>query len=140
MKIPARTLAVFEGSAKLKKNHQHKFYEMNPNPAIGKEYPHLVMYPILHQANIYGDMKIPICIINFGDEDVQLSPDKRVGILQEEKVTSNDLKTDTSYEAICEVDEGEETGLFSELAYEDKIAEGKVLASPADVNPGLNQN
>ena len=140
MKIPARTLAVFEGSAKLKKNHQHKFYEMNPNPAIGKEYPHLVMYPILHQANIYGDMKIPICIINFGDEDVQLSRDKRVGILQEEKVTSNDLKTDTSYEAICEVDEGEETGLFSELAYEDKITEGKVLASPADVNPGLNQN
>ena len=84
-------------------------------------------------------MKIPICIINFGDEDVQLSPDKRVGILQEEKVTSNDLKTDTSYEAICEVDEGEETGLFSELAYEDKITEGKVLTSPADVNPRLTK-
>ena len=135
MKIPARTLAVFEGSAKLKKNHQHKFYEMNPNPAIGKEYPHLVMYPILHQANIYGDTKIPICIINFGDEDVQLSENRKVGTLQEKEVTSKYLKTNTSYEAICEVDEGEETGLFSELAYEDKITEGKVITSPADVNP-----
>ena len=128
---------VFEGSTKLKKNHQHKFYEMNPNPEIGKEYPHLVVYPILHQANIYRYMKIPICVIHLGDEDVQLSQDKKVGTLQEEKVTSKDLKTNTSNEAICEVDEGEETGLFSELAYEEKITEGKVITSPADINPRL---
>ena len=50
--IPARTLVMLEGSTKLKKYHQHKFYEMNPDPAIEKEYPHLIMYPILHQANI----------------------------------------------------------------------------------------
>ena len=72
MRIPARTLVVLEGKTKLKKYHQHKFYEMSPNPLIGKEYPHLTMYPILHQANICGDVKVPICIINFGDEDVHL--------------------------------------------------------------------
>ena len=32
------------------------------------------------------------------------------------------------------MDEGEETGLFSELAYEDKITEGKVITSPADIS------
>ena len=33
------------------------------------------------------------------------------------------------------MDDGEETGFFSELAYDDKIAEGKVITSPADINP-----
>ena len=135
MKIPARTLVVLEGRTKLKKYHQHKFYEMQPNPTLKKEYPHLVMYPILHQANMSGDIKVPICIINFGDEEAQIYPEKKVGILQEEKVTQQDLQTETAYEAICEVDEGEEAGFFSELAYEDKITEGKVITSPADINP-----
>ena len=48
MKIPARTLVVLEGRTKLKRYHQHKFYEMSPDPTIEKEYPHLIMYPILH--------------------------------------------------------------------------------------------
>ena len=48
MKIPARALVVLEGRTKLKKYHQHKFYELNLHPTIEKEYSHLVMYPILH--------------------------------------------------------------------------------------------
>ena len=91
MKIPARTLVVLEGRTKLKRYHQHKFYELSPHPTIEKEYPHLIMYPILHQANICGDMKVPICIINFGDEDAHLYPDKKIGILQEEKLSPKDL-------------------------------------------------
>ena len=31
MKIPSRTLVLLQGSVKLKKYHQHKFYELNPN-------------------------------------------------------------------------------------------------------------
>ena len=31
MKIPARTLVVLEGRTKLKRYHQHKFYEMSPD-------------------------------------------------------------------------------------------------------------
>ena len=93
------------------------------------------MYPILHQTNIYGNMKVPICIISFGDEDAHLYPDKKIGTLQEEKLNPKDLQTNTSYESICEVDEGEEAGFFSELAYEDKITEGKVITSPADIHP-----
>ena len=135
MKIPARTLVVLEGRTRLKKYNQYKFYEMSPNPVTEKDYPPLIMYPILHQANMCGDMKVPICIINFGDEDVHLYPEKKMGTLQEEKVTPQGLQTDTSYEAICEVDEGEETVLFSELAYEDKITEGKVISSPTDISP-----
>ena len=135
MRIPARTLVLLEGSTKLKKYHQHKFYELNPDPKIEKEYPHLVMYPILHQANICGHLKVPICIINFGDEDVHLYPDRKIGILQEEKLGLKDIQTNTSYELICEVDEGEETGFFSELAYDDKITEGKIITSPADIHP-----
>ena len=49
---------------------------MSPDPTMEKEYPHLIMYPILHQANICGNMKVPICVINFGDEDVHLHPDR----------------------------------------------------------------
>ena len=135
MKIPSRTLVLLQGSVKLKKYHQHRFYEMNPNPEIEKEYPHLVMYPILHQANICGHMKVPICIINFGDEDVHLYPDKKLGTLQEEKIKLKDTQTNTSYESICEVDDGEETGFFSELSYDDKITEGKIITSPADIHP-----
>ena len=86
MRIAARTLVLLEGSNKLKKYHQHKFYELNPGPKIEKEYPHLIMYPILHQANICGHLKVPICIINFGDEDVHLYPDRKTGLLQEEKL------------------------------------------------------
>ena len=135
MKIPARTLVVLEGKTRLKKYHQHKFYEMNPNSTIEKEYPHLIMYPLLHQANIYGDMKVPICIINFSDEDAQLYPDKKLGTFQEKKLNLKDLQTNTSYESICEVEEGEEASIFRELAYEDKITEGKVIISPADIYP-----
>ena len=135
MKIPSRTLVVLEGRTKLKKYHQHKFYEIHPNPTLKKEYPHLVMCPILHQANMSEDIKVPVCIINFGDEEAHLYPEKKVGILHEEKVTSQDLQTETAYEAMCEVDEGQEAGFFSELAYEDKITEGKVITSPADINP-----
>ena len=134
MKIPARTLVVVEGRTKLKRYHQHKFYEMSPDPTIEKEYSHLIMYPILHQANICGNMKVPICIINLGDEDAHLYPDKKIGTLQEEKLNPKDLQTNTSYESICEVDEGDEAGFFSELAYEDKITEGKVITSPADIH------
>ena len=57
-----------------------------------------------------GDIKIPICIINFGDEDAHLYPEKKVGTLQEEKVTQQHLQPATAYEAICGVDEGEEAG------------------------------
>ena len=135
MKIPARTLVVLEGSTKLKKYHQHKFYEIHPNLTLRKEYPHLVMYPILHQTNMSGDIKVPVCIINFGDEEAHLYPGKTVRIEHEEKVTSQDLQTETAYEAICKVDEGEEAGFFSELAYEDKITEGNVITPPADINP-----
>ena len=46
-----------------------------------------------------------------------------------------DIETNTSYESICEVDDGEETGFFSELAYDDKITEGKIITSPADFHP-----
>ena len=130
MKIPARTLVVPVGKTKLKKYHQHKFYEMNPNLAIEKEYPHLIMYPLLHQANIYGDMVVPICIINLGDEDALLYPDKKLGTFHAKKVELKDLQRNTSYESICEMEEGEEAGLFSELAYEDKITEGKIIISP----------
>ena len=98
MKIPARTLVVLEGRTKLKRYHQHKFYEISPDLTIEKEYPHLIMYPILHQANICGNMKVPICIINFGDEDAHLYPDKKIGTLQEEKLNLRDLQTTTSYE------------------------------------------
>ena len=56
MKIPARTLLVLEETTKLRKYHQHKFYELTPNPSMEKEYPHLTMYPILHQANICGEV------------------------------------------------------------------------------------
>ena len=135
MRIPPRTLVVLEGRTKLKEYHQHKFYEMNPDPAMEKEYPHLIMYPILHQTNMCGNMEVPICVINFGDEEVHLYPEKRIGILQEEKLTQQDLQTDTAYEAICEVDEGGEAGLFSELAYEDRITEGKVITFPVDISP-----
>ena len=135
MKIPARTLVVLEGRTKLKRYHQHKFYEMSPDPTIEKEYPHLIVYPILHQANICGNIKVPICIINFGDEDAHLYSDKKIGTLQEEKLKPKDLQTNTSYKSICEVDEEEEAGFFSELAYEDKITEGKVITSPADIQP-----
>ena len=135
MRIPARTLVVLEGRTKLKKYHQHKFYEMNPNSVIEKEYPHLIMYPLLHQANICGNMIVPICIINFGDEDAILYPDKKLGTFHAKKLGLKDLQTNTSYESICEVEEGEEVGLFSELAYEDKITEGKVIISPADIHP-----
>ena len=92
------------------------------------------MYPILHQTNMCGNIKVPICLINFGDEKVYLYPERRISVLQE-KLIPQDLQTDTAYEAVCEVDEGEETGFFSELAYEDQITEGKVITSPADINP-----
>ena len=129
MKVPSRTLVLLQGSTKLKKYHQHKFYELDPNQEIEKEYPHLVMYPILHQANICGHMGVPICIINFGDEDVHLYPDRKL------KLKLKNIWTNTSYESICEVDDGEETGFFSELAYDDKITEGKIITSPADIHP-----
>ena len=84
---------------------------------------------------ICGDMKVPIYIINFGDEDVHLYPDKKIAKTQEEKLNPKDLQTNNSHESICEVDEGEEAGFFSELAYEDRISEGKVITSPADISP-----
>ena len=102
-----------------------------------KEYSHLIMYPIVHQTKMSGNMKVPICLINFGDEEVYLYQERRMGVLQEKKLTPQDLQTDMAYEAVCEVDEGEETGFFSELAYEDQITEGKVITSPADINPRL---
>ena len=36
-------------------------------------------------------MKVPICIINFGDEDAHLYPDRKIGILQEKKLNLKDL-------------------------------------------------
>ena len=68
---------------------------------------------------------------------MHLYPEKEVGILQEEKVTLQALQTKTAYEAICEVDEEEEAGFFSELTYEDKNTEGKVITSLADINPRI---
>ena len=49
---------------------------------------------------------VPICIINLGDEDAHLYPDKKIGTFQEEKINLKDLQTNTSYESICEVEEG----------------------------------
>ena len=49
-----------------------------------------------------------------------------------------DIQTNTSYDSICEVDDGEEKGFFSELAYDDKITEGKIITSPADIHPRAN--
>ena len=135
LKKPARTLVILEGRTRLKRYHQNKFYEMSPDSTLGKEYPHLIMYPILHQAYLCGNMKVPICIIHFRDEDAELHPERKTGMLKEEKLSPKDLQTNTSYESICEVDDGEETGFFSELAYEDRITEGKVITSPADIHP-----
>ena len=50
--------------------------------------------------------------------------------MQEKKITIEDIQTETAHESICEVDEGEEAGFFSELSYKDKTAEGKVIVSP----------
>ena len=57
--------------------------------------------------------------------------------MQEEKVTLQEIQTETAHEVICVVHEGEEAGFFSELAYEDKATEGKVITSPADINPRI---
>ena len=52
-----------------------------------------------------------------------------------QKLNPKDLRSHTSYESICEEDEEEEAGFFSELAYEVKITEGKVITSPSDIYP-----
>ena len=140
MKIPARTLVVLEGRTKLKRYHQHKFYEMSPDPTIEKEYPHLIMYPILHQANMCGNMKVPVCIINFGDEDAHLFPDKKIGTLQEEKLKPKDLQTDTSYESICEVDEGGRQASLVNLHMKIKSLKERSLLPLLIYNPEQNQS
>ena len=107
---------------------------MTPNPHLMSEFPNLVMLPMLHHTNIYGETDVPVCVINLGMDPIRVRESRIVGLMKEEDMSGKEVTTETNQETVFEIGDTQQSSPFHELDHGDETQHGAFIVSPADIS------
>ena len=128
LKLPGRTLAVFQVSSNLTAEQIGQIYEVQPDETLSEKYPNIYVVPMIHNADMYISDTVPMIIINFSLDDITIAKGQIIGSLQSQPIDISEIRTETSTEPSS-------IGIREEDVKEDlqNQNEKKFITSPADI-------
>ena len=110
-------------------------YEIEPNDMIIKKYPNLCIIPMIHNVDIHRTEHLPLVVINFATDDVNLSKGESMGYMSIQPLEISEIKTETSTEPSSLVYEDDEKEVLNrqEEGLVNENVEKKFITSPADI-------
>ena len=133
--IPGRTLAIVCVHNNLNPKQSGSLYEIEPNEMIIEKYPNICVIPMIHNVDVHRTEHLPLVVINFATEDVNLSKGEPMGYMSIQPLEISEIMTETSMEPsslIYEDDEKEVLDKQEKTIVKEKI-EKKFITSPADI-------
>ena len=133
--IPGRTLAIVCIHNDLNPKQSGSLYEIEPNEMIIEKYPSLCIIPMIHNVDVHRTEHLPLVIINFATDDVNLLKGESMGYMSIQPLEISEIMTETSTEPsllICEDDEKEVLNRQEGDFIKEKV-EKKFITSPADI-------
>ena len=133
--IPGRTLAIVGVQNDLDPTQSRSLYEIRPNNMFIEKYPNLCIIPMIHNVDVHRNEWLPLVVINFALDDVNLSKGESIGHMCLQPLEISEIMTETSTEPsslICENDEKKIFNNQKESDIEEKV-EKKFITSPADI-------
>ena len=132
--ILGRTLAIVCVHNNLNPKQSGSLYEIEPSEMIVEKYPNLCIIPMIHNVDVHRTEHLPLVIINFAIDDVNLSKGEPMGYMCIQPLEISEIMTETSTEPsffICEDDEKEV--LKKQEDFVKEKVEKKFITSPADI-------
>ena len=108
--IPGRMLAIVCIHNNLNPKQSGSLYEIEPNEMIVEKYPYLCIIPMIHNIDVHRTEHLPLVVINFAIDDVNLSKGESMGYMSVQPLEISEIMTETSMEPsslMCEDDEKE---------------------------------
>ena len=134
--IPGRTLAIVCTHNDLDPKQSGSLYEIRPNDKLVEKYPNLCFIPMIHNVDVHRMEGLPIVVINFSIDDVNLSKGESMGYMNIQSMEISEIMTETSIEPsslMCEDDRKKVLEKPRKNDIEEKV-EKKFITSPADID------
>ena len=133
--IPGRTLAIVSVQNDLDPTQSGSLYEIKPNDMFIEKYPNLCIIPMIHNVDVHRNEWLPLVVINFALDDVNLSKGESIGYMCLQPLEISEIMTETSTEPSSLICENNEKKIFSNQKRNDKEekVEKKFITSPADI-------
>ena len=134
--IPGRTLTIVCIHNDLDPKQNGSLYEISPNDMLVDKYPNLCVIPMIHNVDVLINEYLPLVVINFAMEDVNLSRGEPIGYMSIQPLEISEILTETSIEPtslVCENNEKKELDMQEKIDIEEKV-EKKLITSPADID------
>ena len=128
--ILGRTLTIVCVQNDLDPIQSGSLYEIRPNDMFIEKYPNLCLIPMIHNVDVHRNEWLPLVVINFALDDVNLSKGESIGYMCLQPLEISEIMTETSMEPsslICENDEKKKGD-----DREEKV-EKKFITSPMDI-------
>ena len=134
--IPGRTLAIVCIHNDLDPAQSGSLYEIRPNDMLVEKYPNLCIIPMIHNVDVHRNEYLPLVLINFAFDDVNLSKGESMGYMSIQPLEISEIMTETSMEPtslICEDDEKKILDNQEKMDIGEKVVK-KFITSPADID------
>ena len=100
-----------------------------------EKYPNLCIIPMTHNVDVHRNEWLPMVVINFALDDVNLQKGKSIGYMCLQPLEISEIMTETSTEPsslMCDNNDKKVFNNLNEIDIEEKI-EKKFITSPADI-------
>ena len=133
--IPGRTLAIICVHNNLDPNQSGSLYDIEPCGILNEKYPNLCVIPTIHNVDVHRTEHLPLVIINFASDDINLLKGETMGFMQIQSIDISEIKTETSTEpsSIIYEDDNKEVLNSQEGEAKKENLEKKFITSPADI-------
>ena len=122
--IPGRTLDIVCVQNDLDPMQSGSLYEIKPNDMFIENYPNLCIIPMIHNVDVYRNEWLPLVVINFALDDVNLLKGESIGYMCLQPLEISEIMTETSTEPsslMCESDEKTVFNNQKEIDIEEKV-------------------
>ena len=133
--IPRRTLAIVCVYNNLDPNQSGSLYEIEPYDMLIEKYPNLCVIPMIHNVDIHRTDHLPLVVINFASDDINLSKGETMGFMQIQSIEISEIMTETSTEPSSIIYEDDDREILNNPEGEagKESVEKKFITSPADI-------
>ena len=133
--LPGRTLAIVCVCNSLDPYQSEYIYEIEPCSDLNEKYPNLCVIPMIHNVDVHKTEHIPLVIINFASDEINLLKGETMGFMQIQSLDILEITTETSTEpsSIIFEDDNKEVLNKQEGEVGKENLEKRFITSPADI-------
>ena len=135
MTLPGRSLVVVCVCNNLEPDQSGQIYEIEPNQYLNEEYPNLHIIPMIHNVDVNKTENVPLVVINFSTDDVDLSKGEIMAFMQNQSLDILEIVIETSTEPSPTILEDDDKGVLQKLNGEvnTENTEKRFITSPANI-------